>query len=134
MEMAKENILMMRVKALMDEIACQPGKADQIMSRVQEESPEIVMALARISGHSHPDASKVLAANLLSRAGSGIGGMLISSSEDEHFDVIVEAMDMAGAKRLGSAAEIVEHRKYMIDVYKLPDGNLIKAGYEISPR
>ena len=59
-------------------------------------------------------------------------GKIVSRSQKEHFATTVQLMNKIGADRQGSRTEPIPlSRKVMIlDVYKLPNGRIIKAGYE----
>ena len=69
--------------------------------------------------------------NLEKQAASN-NGKIISSSQKAHFATTVQIMNKIGAERQGSRQEpIPMSRKVLIlDVYKLPNGHIIKAGYE----
>jgi len=56
---------------------------------------------------------------------------IISSSIKDHFEKIVEIMDLVGATRHGSQRlQGSDGRYYIFDNYTLPSGGKVKAGYE----
>lgn len=59
-------------------------------------------------------------------------GKIISSSQKEHFATTVQIMKKIGAERQGSRQEPIpmSRKVWILDVYKLPNGHIIKAGYE----
>lgn len=58
------------------------------------------------------------------------GQTVISESLEVHFGKIVAAMDRVGAVRLGSQQiQGADGRRYVVDIYRLPGGATVKAGY-----
>ncbi|MCX6278008.1 MAG: hypothetical protein NT004_07910 [Bacteroidetes bacterium] len=57
-------------------------------------------------------------------------GLILSTSMMEHFKEVVEIMDAIGAQRQGSAKVKDQNGKNCIaDIYILPNGRKIQAGY-----
>ncbi|MBI3414313.1 MAG: ankyrin repeat domain-containing protein [Verrucomicrobia bacterium] len=56
-------------------------------------------------------------------------GKIISATKEEHFQNIVQEMNLVGAARRSSTSEQFSGKLHIFDIYDMPDGTTILAGY-----